>query len=172
MRLGALCRLPGWRWCGGRARRPSRRAWARNRAFIWISKEYTLQEAHGDTVKTAIAPQAPQRQELNVTSSDRHRSAPRVPPERHQPATGCAGNEPRGGYKRAQPRTKHLPPQASQVAQTPLRPQTCPTNACCSSETSAKPNRSLPGRPALSARARPASRSERRCHQAQIPCRS
>ena len=49
-----------------------------------ISREYALQKAHGSAIKTALAPQVPQPQALKVTSWDRHRSAPRVPPERHR----------------------------------------------------------------------------------------
>jgi len=48
-----------------------------------ISREYALQNAHGNPVKTAIAPQVPQRQKLKVTSWDPRHSAPSVPPERH-----------------------------------------------------------------------------------------
>ena len=88
-----------------------------------IHRQYALQKAHGKAIKTAIAPQVPQPQRLNVTSWERPHSASRVPPERHQPATGCAGNEPRGGNKRAQPRIKQVQPQASQVAHATLFPQ-------------------------------------------------
>jgi len=127
-----------------------------------ISKEYALQRAHGDAVKTAIAPQVPQRQKLKVTSWDRPRSASSVPPERHQPAIGCARTRSRGPNKRAQPRIRQVPPLARRAAQAALCPQTCPSNPRRSAETFAKPNRSLPSQRALSSKALPANRSTQR----------
>jgi hypothetical protein len=49
-----------------------------------IRKEYALQEAHGNAMKTPLAPQVPQPQKLKVTSWDRPQGAPGVPPERHR----------------------------------------------------------------------------------------
>jgi hypothetical protein len=55
--------------------------WARlrsTRPVSVISKEYALQEAHGDARITTIAPQVPQPQILKVTSWDRPQTAPRA----------------------------------------------------------------------------------------------
>jgi len=49
-----------------------------------IRKEYVLQKAHGKAIKGPFAPQVPQPQKLNSTSSDPRRASSRVAPDRHR----------------------------------------------------------------------------------------
>ncbi len=64
-------------------------------------RPYHSQEFMERRQRRQLAPQVPQRQKLKVTSWDRPQSASRVPPERHQPTTRRARNEPFGGARRA-----------------------------------------------------------------------
>jgi hypothetical protein len=69
-----------------------------------IRKQYALQKAHGNSLKSALAPEVPQPQKLKVTSWDPRRSATRVPPEQHRPASGRVPHRRRTATKRAQRR--------------------------------------------------------------------
>ena len=52
-----------------------------------IRREYALQKAHGNGLKTTIAPQVPQPQKLNPTSWERYRGASVVAPHPRRPGT-------------------------------------------------------------------------------------
>ncbi len=71
-----------------------------------ISKEYALQKAHGNAIRTFPAPQVPQPQLLKVTSWDRHRSATRVPPGCHRTNTRLGGKNQRDEKKSARHNTR------------------------------------------------------------------
>jgi hypothetical protein len=63
-----------------------------------IRRQYALQKAHGNAIKTAIAPQVPQPQKLNRTTWDSRRGACGVAPDRLR-LRARPSKKPRGGTK-------------------------------------------------------------------------
>jgi hypothetical protein len=61
-----------------------------------IRRQYALRKAHGNGIKSAIAPQVPQPQKLNRTTWERYRTSSVVAPEHRRPATVRASRA-RGG---------------------------------------------------------------------------
>jgi hypothetical protein len=53
-----------------------------------IRKQYSLQKAHGNTIKAALAPQVPQPQRLNPTTWDPRRSIAGLSPDRRRREAG------------------------------------------------------------------------------------
>jgi hypothetical protein len=63
-----------------------------------IRRQYALQKAHGNGMKSAIAPQVAQPQKLNRTTWERYRGASVVAPE-HRRLRARLSRKPRGGTK-------------------------------------------------------------------------
>ena len=71
-----------------------------------IRRQYALQKAHGNGIKTALAPQVPQPQKLKPTTWEPRRGASGVAPDRRRLGPGRASRVRRGKQKLAQGRMK------------------------------------------------------------------